>query len=55
MSKKLESERDDELRPEYDLTKLSGGVRGKYLESAKAGTNLLLIDADLAAIFSTAE
>jgi hypothetical protein len=25
----------DELRPEYDLSKLKGGVRGKYYERAR--------------------
>ena len=27
----------DELRPEYDLSQLKGGVRGKYYEQATAG------------------
>lgn len=42
---------DDELRPEYDLSKLKGGVQGKYYKRAKAGTNLVLIDPDLARAF----
>ena len=41
----------DELRPEYDLSKLKGGVRGKYYERAHAGTNLVLIEPDLANVF----
>lgn len=41
----------DDLRPEYDLTKLKGGVRGKYYERARAGTNLVLVDPELAKIF----
>lgn len=40
-----------ELRPEYDLSKLKGGVRGKYYERARAGTNLVLIEPDLANVF----
>ena len=32
---------DDELRPEYDLSQLKGGVRGKYAERCKAGTNVV--------------
>jgi len=55
MSKKRESDRNDEMRPEYDLAKLSGGVRGKYYRAAKAGTNVVLIDPDLATIFPTGE
>ena len=42
---------DDELRPEYDLTKLKGGVRGKYAQRVKAGTNLVLLSPDVAAYF----
>ena len=41
----------DEMRLEYDLSRLKGGVRGKYYERAKAGTNLVLIDPDLADAF----
>ena len=37
----------DELRPEYDLSQLKGGVRGKYYKRAIAGTNLILIEPDL--------
>ena len=44
----------NEIRPEYDLKKLKGGVRGKYYERAKAGSNLVLVDSDLAKIFSDA-
>ena len=46
---------DDELRPEYDETVLKGGVRGKYAKSYAAGTNLVRIDADLAAAFAGEE
>jgi hypothetical protein len=42
---------DDDLRPEYDLSQLKGGVRGKYYQQAKAGTNLVLIEPDLAQAF----
>ena len=44
----------DELRAEYDLTKLNGGVRGKYYQRAMAGTNLVLVDPDLAKVFPDA-
>ena len=37
--KKASAEKlNDELRPEYDLSKLKGGVRGKYYGQAVAGT-----------------
>jgi len=43
---------DDELRPEYDLRELlKGGVRGKYAEQYRAGTNLVLLDPDVAKAF----
>ena len=41
----------DELRREYDLPQLKGGVRGKYYKRAMAGTNLVLIEPDLAKAF----
>jgi len=42
----------DDLRPEYDLRKLlKGGVRGKYAERYRAGTNLVLLDPDVAKAF----
>ena len=31
---------DDELRPEYDLSKLKGGVRGTYAKQFREGTKL---------------
>jgi len=46
---------DDDLRPEYDLSKLKGGVRGKYYQQAVAGTNLMLIEPELAEVFGDAE
>jgi hypothetical protein len=39
------------LRPEYDLSKLKGGVRGKYTDRYKAGSNLVLLSPDVAAYF----
>jgi len=42
---------DDDLRPQYDLSQLKGGVRGKYYRQAIAGTNLVLIDRELAEVF----
>jgi hypothetical protein len=46
---------DDELRPEYDLSQLKGGIRGKYYKGAMAGTNLVLIEPDLAKAFPDAD
>jgi hypothetical protein len=43
---------DDEMREEYDFR---GGVRGKYVERYRRGTNLVLLDPDLAKVFRDAE
>jgi hypothetical protein len=53
--KKAESQAKDELLPEYDLSRLKGGVRGKYFRQAMAGSNLALIDPDLAEVFPDSE
>jgi hypothetical protein len=52
--KKEPTVRHDDLRPEYDLSQLKGGVRGKYYRAATAGTNLVLIEPDLADVFPDA-
>ena len=36
------------MRPEYDLR---GGVRGKYYERHQRGTNVVLLEPDLAGVF----
>jgi hypothetical protein len=41
----------DDLRPEYDLSQLTGSVRGKYYERATAGTTLVLLERDVAEAF----
>jgi hypothetical protein len=46
---------DDDLRAEYDLSHLKGGVRGKYYRQATAGTNLVLVEPDLAEVFPDTE
>lgn len=48
MSPKRKSEYEDDLLPEYDF---SGAVRGKYYERYRQGTNVVLLDPDVAAIF----
>ena len=52
MRKELAKRRNsDDLRPEYDLARLKGGVRGKYYQRATAGTNLVLLEPDVARVF----
>jgi hypothetical protein len=55
MKKASEQRIADDLRPEYDLSQLKGGVRGKYYRQAAAGTNLVLIDPELANVFPDSE
>jgi hypothetical protein len=45
----------DDLRAEYDLTKLRGGIRGKYYQRARGGSNLVLVEPELAKVFPDAD
>ncbi len=45
----------DELRPEYDFATMKGAVRGKYVDRYRAGTNLALLEPDVAEAFPTDE
>lgn len=51
MKKNSAHRRTDDLRPEYDVSLFKRGVRGKYYQQAMAGTNLVLIEPDLAEVF----
>ena len=47
-------EKEDELRPEYDVPALKNRQIGKYAERYKEGTNLVLLDPDVARAFPDA-
>jgi hypothetical protein len=50
---KKKTELNDELRPKYDMKSLfKGGVRGKYAARYRAGTNLVLLEPDVAKAFT---
>lgn len=51
MKKDDETPQDDELREEYDRKDLKGGIRGKYLELYRKGTNLAKLAPDVRAAF----
>jgi ribosomal 50S subunit-associated protein YjgA (DUF615 family) len=54
--KQVETEtEEDELRPEYDLSQLKRRVRGKYVERYREGTNLVLLEPDVAEAFPDAD
>ena len=42
---------DDDLRPEYDFASMKGGVRGKYVARLRKGSNLVLLEPEIAAAF----
>lgn len=45
----------DEMRAEYRREDLGKGVQGKYFERVSKGTNLVLLDDQVAKSFPTAE
>jgi hypothetical protein len=48
MSDQQDQTRDPDMLDEYDF---SDGVRGKYYEQYRTGTNVVLLDPDVAAVF----
>ena len=42
----------DEMLPEYDFRK---GVRGKYAKAVAKGTNVVVLDGDVAKVFPDSE
>jgi hypothetical protein len=53
---KKKTEDNDELRPEYDMKSLlKGGIRGKYAARYRAGTNLVLLEPEVAKVFPNDE
>lgn len=51
MKKEIENEMVDDLLPEYDFAQMGQPVRGKYAKQYQEGTNLVRLDADVAAAF----
>ncbi len=51
MKKANNRQLNDDLRPEYDLSKLKGGVRGKYAKRFRQGTNLVLLSPEVSRYF----
>ena len=52
--KKVERRRSD-IEPEYHFASRKGGVRGKYVDRIREGTNLVLLDPEVAVAFPTDE
>ena len=51
MKKEHKPAHEGDLRKEYDLARLKGGVRGKYFKRYQAGTNLVVLEPDVAKVF----
>ena len=45
----------DDMRPEYDFASMKCGVRGKYARRARAWTNIVLVEPEVADAFPTEE
>ena len=56
MKKESKFQAEDDLRSEYDLkTLLKTGIRGKYAQRFREGTNLVLLEPDVAKAFPNPE
>ncbi|MBZ0158271.1 MAG: hypothetical protein K8I29_18910 [Alphaproteobacteria bacterium] len=47
----MKTAKKEEIRKEYKREDLGRGIRGKYFEDYKKGTNLVLLSPDVAAAF----
>jgi hypothetical protein len=52
MSQESKPSKKEEMRAEYDI---QGGVRGKYYERYQEGTNVVLLEPDVAAVFRNSQ
>jgi len=52
MDQQLDDVRDPEMLEEYDF---SGGVRGKYVARFAEGANVVVLDPDVAEVFTDSE
>ena len=48
MNRKVKTRSIDDMRPEYDF---SGGVRGRFYKEYMKGTNVVLLEPDVAEVF----
>jgi hypothetical protein len=51
MKKAAKNKLEDDLRPEYDLSRLKVAGRGKYAKKFRKGTNLVLLAPDVTEYF----
>jgi hypothetical protein len=55
MKRTDKTESKDELRQKHDLAKMKGGVRGKYAERGRQGSNVVVLAPDVAEAFPNAD
>ncbi|HXM35335.1 MAG TPA: hypothetical protein VN920_09115 [Pyrinomonadaceae bacterium] len=51
--KKSDRTLNGDLRPEYDFASMQGGVRGKHVKRFREGTNIVLLEPEVAEAFPT--
>lgn len=55
MKSTTKKQRSEVLRKEYDFNKLKEGVRGKYADEFRKGTNIVLLEPEVAKAFPTSK
>ncbi len=55
MNPENSDELNDELLEEYDFSKMSNGVLGKYAKQYHEGVKLIMLEADVAQVFPDAK
>jgi hypothetical protein len=53
MKKNNERPSDGDMRPEYDFSAMKDGVRGKYFQQYRKGSNVVMLEPDVAKAFPT--
>jgi hypothetical protein len=51
MKPNQDTEKNDEMREEYDFSSMKGGVRGKYAGAFEKTAITILLDSDVAKVF----
>ena len=53
MKKTVSQRNQDEMKSEYDFASMKGGVRGKHYREYRNGTNIVLLQPEVAEAFPT--
>lgn len=51
MKKPIDRRGRDDMRAEYDFASMSGGIRGKHYQEYRKGSNVVLLQPDVAEAF----